>query len=357
VKKERYWLLVLIIAIIGIILWQLRKFFLPAPVNFVVLSEKIDSAIKKQIFLWGIDRSDILRTQCETKIIGKDTIPQISEQILIPPAASLEQYRSTLIKILKKAGAQIYHAEIKNNRLYLESGLRKKILSYLTFIPVISKVAIVIDDLGYNRKQLEPFLNLNIPLTYAILPKERYSKILAQELKGQGKETILHLPLEPKNRKENPGKYAILTRMTDYEIVNKFKDNLSSVPGVIGVSNHMGSKFTENEGKMAILLREVKKNNLLFFDSYTTKHSASKKLANKFEIPHLENQIFLDVGTEPTEIEAKFEQLFKAAKQNGQAIAIGHIHSPETAKVLASLIPRFYNEGIKFVRLSQLIQH
>ena len=57
---------------------------------------------------------------------------------------------------------------------------------------------------------------------------------------------LLHLPMEAKTGR-NPGPGAILTGAEEEEIATRVGENLASVPGAIGVNNHMGSKATANE--------------------------------------------------------------------------------------------------------------
>lgn len=343
----------LLIVVVFVILWE---FFLRR-VDYVSLSGKTEEIINNYLLSRGLKDKNILRVYREEKKIKGVPLVEVNKDVLLPQGSSLEDYKNQLTKLLKKSGIRVYRAQIEGNRLYLESGFRDKILSRFTFIlSPVGKIAIVIDDLGYNRKQLDNFLELGVPLTFAILPGEAYSRSLAEELVKKNQEIVMHLPLEPKNRRENPGKHALWLRMSSKEILEKFKKNLSTVPGVIGVSNHMGSKFTENRPKMEFLLLEIKRENLFFFDSYTSRKSVVPELASKLNLPHLQNQVFLDVKTEEIEIKKKFEELLSLAKKNGQAIAIGHIHSANTAKVMASLIPRFEHEGIVFVTLSQLMK-
>ena len=43
-------------------------------------------------------------------------------------------------------------------------------------------------------------------------------------------------------------------------------NHLKGITGVQGVNNHMGSRFTESQEKMGIILSELKKRNLFFID-------------------------------------------------------------------------------------------
>src|SRR4030042_1073236 len=55
------------------------------------------------------------------------------------------------------------------------------------------KIAIVIDDWGYNLHNLETLKTIRFPITASILPNLSYSKFLARELYRHNIEIILHL--------------------------------------------------------------------------------------------------------------------------------------------------------------------
>ena len=82
----------------------------------------------------------------------------------------------------------------------------------------VADVYIVLDDGGHNLNHLQPFLNLDIPLTIAVLPELAYSKESALRIKNSGKTLILHQPMQAINRSVNPGPGAITPEMTEEEV-------------------------------------------------------------------------------------------------------------------------------------------
>lgn len=67
-------------------------------------------------------------------------------------------------------------------------------------VPIKGRIAIVIDDWGYNLNNLEIAEGIKQPLTCAILPNLNNSLLVAQKLNNLGFEIILHLPMEPKEK-------------------------------------------------------------------------------------------------------------------------------------------------------------
>ena len=57
-------------------------------------------------------------------------------------------------------------------------------------------LALVIDDLGYSFDQARQVLNLPGQHTYAIIPSTTYAKKIAQFAYQNGREVILHMPMQ-----------------------------------------------------------------------------------------------------------------------------------------------------------------
>jgi polysaccharide deacetylase 2 family uncharacterized protein YibQ len=223
-------------------------------------------------------------------------------------------------------------------------------------MPVIKgKIAIVIDDWGYNLNNLGILEQLKYPLTRAVLPNLSYSQARARELNRRGYELILHLPMEPKE-KTRLEKNTITTSMDEPTILRIIAQDLKNIPDIKGVSNHMGSKVTRDKRIMAIVFKELKKRGLYFLDSFVIPESICADLADKMQIPFAERDIFLDTKKKEYEyIKKQVSKLKAKANLEGQAIGIGHDHKV-TLEVLAELMPEIEKEGYKFVFVSELVR-
>jgi hypothetical protein len=112
----------------------------------------------------------------------------------------------------------------------------------------LPKVAIIIDDMGFDVRLARFFLELRPPLTLSVLPTAPHATAVAQEAMARGVEVLLHLPMEPKERDAGgPGAGVLLAAMGEEEFVETLSGHLSRIPGVKGVNNHMGSLLTERE--------------------------------------------------------------------------------------------------------------
>jgi len=344
IKQILFILIVIAIAILLFII-QERK-------DYTEYILKLDTAIKDTLVKNNIKDKDIIHQYWREKKQGLQYWVEITKEIEVPEYVQLDKLRKSLVESVKKYNPEIYLGE------NIEIGKDKKIFIRLIFLKKKLKVALVIDDLGYDKESVENFLNLNIPINFAVLPKEKFTKEITEKFQKLNIPYLLHLPLEPHNIKKNyPGKAAILLSMTDRQIEEMFEEDLKSVGNPVGVNNHMGSKFTEDEEKMAVLLNVIKRHGLFFLDSHTSNKPVSHKVAKKVGIKCLVNNVFLDmVGDDPELIKKQFDVLLSVVKRNNKAIAIGHIERKTLPDVIRSIIPYFKEKNIEFVYLKDLLE-
>lgn len=214
------------------------------------------------------------------------------------------------------------------------------------------RIAIVIDDWGYSLKNMPIVGRIKYPLTASILPSLRYSSRAARQLHEAGFEVILHLPMEPKE-KYRLEKNTILTSMDEQTIRKTLDSALASVVFAKGVSNHQGSRATEDRRTMEIIFKELKKRHIFYLDSFVTSKSVCFDLAHKMHLPIAKRDIFLDNKEDPVYIKQQINKLKTRARMYAEAIGIGHDRK-NTLEVLAEVMPELAKEGYKFVFLSEL---
>ena len=208
----------------------------------------------------------------------------------------------------------------------------------------LPRIAIIIDDLGYDLEIAQRLLALDLPLTLSILPGAPQTGAIAKEGQKRGSELMLHLPMEPRNFPAfNPGPGALLVGMEDGEIKGLIASDLEQVPGARGVNNHMGSYFTERRDKMAVVLGELKKRHLYYIDSRTTKETVAFTLAREMGVPTANRNVFLDNDLSPKAMKFQMQRLMGMARASGGAIGIGHPH-PKTIEVLKAYAPKIKRE-------------
>lgn len=217
------------------------------------------------------------------------------------------------------------------------------------------RIAIIIDDLGYELTAGERAIALPGPLTYAILPGTPRAGHLAEKAHAAGKDVLLHLPLQPTSRDATVDPGSLLLDMSKREFVDTFRENLAGVPHAIGVNNHRGSLLTRHPGHMSWLMDEISDIRALFFvDSYTTADSVALDIAIEKGVPAVKRDVFLDPDPEPATLTREFARLKALADKQGFAVGIGHPY-PTTLDFLESALEQLQADGYELVTVRSLV--
>jgi len=219
--------------------------------------------------------------------------------------------------------------------------------------PARAQVAIIIDDLGEQQHAGLRAIALPGPVAVAFLPGARFTPAQAGLAHRQGKEVLLHLPLQPGGEaRAHPTalRAASAEQMREY-----FRAALDAVPHAAGVNNHQGSLATQLAEPMDWLMREVaRRPGLYFVDSRTSSLSVAFRAARRHGVPSAERRVFLDAHRGEGAVRAALEELVIKALRDERALAIGHPY-PETLKVLGEELPKLARYGVRLVAPSELI--
>ena len=217
------------------------------------------------------------------------------------------------------------------------------------------KVAIVIDDCGYDLASVRTLLDTGLPFSYAILPFKTYSSDVLELVKNHGRVPMLHLPMEPLNAAAmSEGANTVRTSLSAADKAALTRRAVNSLPGIIGVNNHQGSKATGDSATMKVVLRELKSQGLFFLDSHTTSSTVARDTAQSLGVATARNDIFLDNSSNVADIRAQIYKAFAMAEKNGSVIAICHARV-NTAKCWQQYAAEFKKTGITFVPVTELL--
>jgi uncharacterized protein len=338
----------------------------PSHEGFSQKASLAGQVIHSQLYEIGLSKKSILLERSALKKEGAISWEQSWMRIQIPrslPFSAIEQNFRRRFSIL---GKPFYlRASQGAGSLQLEVAVMDRITHQITFLSPPSttvksglrpQVAIVIDDLGGENHAFQQLLQLNLPLTFSILPFLPHSKTIAMEAHRKGREVILHLPMEPHDfPKARPGEGALLLGMDEKDLLRQLTKDIEAVPRIKGVSNHMGSRLMEDPEKMRIVLSELKRRGLFFLDNRTSPQSIGFQTARSIGLKATEKTLFLDHSQEEGDIQEKLEELFEHSLSADRAIGIGHPH-PSTIKSLKEMIPRMREKGIDIVPVSFLME-
>ena len=218
-----------------------------------------------------------------------------------------------------------------------------------------ARIAIIIDDLGYQLDAGHRAIELPGPVAYAVLPQTPRGRQLAQAAHDNGKEVLLHLPLQAAGS-DSPAEPGSITLDMSRETFNEvFAAALESVPFAIGVNSHRGSLLTRHPGHMRWLMEEILGHDALFFvDSFTTAESVALQVAGEMHVAAIKRDVFLDHEPAASSIAHEFERLKLLAREHGVAVAIGHPH-PATLELLERELPKLAEQGFELVAISDLM--
>jgi hypothetical protein len=223
-------------------------------------------------------------------------------------------------------------------------------------LPPARRVAIIIDDIGYDLASVRALIAIDADITFALLPHLTHTRKAAEMLREAGRETLLHLPMEPLSYpREKPGEGALFTDMNEAELIHQLEKNFASVPHVSGVNNHMGSKFMADEEKLTLVFRELKKRNLIFIDSRTTPQTKTAAALQNVYVPSASRTVFLDNERDYSRIYRVLMDVANAKDIGAPVVMIGHPY-PETIRAIRDAHKVFQEKGVTIVPVSRLIR-
>ena len=219
----------------------------------------------------------------------------------------------------------------------------------------IPRIAIIIDDLGYQLAAGERTIALPGPVACAILPGAPRARHLANAANAQDKEVLLHLLMQAVGPETSVEATRMTLDMSRSSFAATFDTAFESVPHAIGINNHRGSLLTRHPGHMQWLMEELLEHDGLFFiDSFTTAESVALQIASELGVHATRRDVFLDPDKTSVTLQREFERLKSVARKRGSAIAIGHPYG-STLALLERELPKLAEQGFDLVPVSELV--
>ncbi len=219
----------------------------------------------------------------------------------------------------------------------------------------IPRIAIIIDDLGYQLIAGERVIALPGPVACAILPGAPRARHLANAANERGKEVLLHLPMQATGHESRVEPTRMTLDMSRSKFAATFDAAFDSVPHVIGINNHRGSLLTRHPGHMRWLMEELlEREGLFFVDSFTTHESVALQIAAELGVHAKKRDVFLDPDSTTQTLQREYNRLKSVARKRGTAIAIGHPYEA-TLALLERELPLLAEQGFDLVPVSELV--
>jgi len=215
--------------------------------------------------------------------------------------------------------------------------------------------AIIIDDMGADKIMARQLLDLDIPVSFSVLPSLKYTQEIAETVFNEGQALLLHIPMEAINHEKMHSNLTwIRVGMKEQTITDILDSLFHEIKYARGANNHTGSRLTAHKKEMDIVLTYMKKKGYFFVDSRTTTKTVAYNLAQAKQIPSAKRDVFFDNEDSIKAITHEFERFVKLALTNGKAIGIGH-PKQNTLTVLKKFIPLFKEKMIMIVPVTDLL--
>lgn len=221
--------------------------------------------------------------------------------------------------------------------------------------PAAGRMAIILDDWGNNYYVMKYLLEINRPITIAIIPDLPHSRKIAEEAHRNDLGIMLHMPMEPENTSLTLEPQTIRTSTSDWQIERYLEEGLADVPYAQGVNNHMGSKATSDLRVMRLVMGRLKEKGLFFVDSNTSSKTVAPRVAKELGLRFAQRDVFLDNELNTLAIKRQLVEAKEYALKYGEVVVIGH-DKKITLEAIRDMAPQFEKEGIRFVLAKDLVK-
>lgn len=221
-------------------------------------------------------------------------------------------------------------------------------------LPTTAKLVLILDDIGYSVEAGLRAIDLPALITFAVIPHTPHGKALAEAAHLAGRELMLHTPMSNLSGMEL-GEGGLTLQQSEEEFLQVLTAALADIPYIKGVNNHTGSELTAASQPMQWVMQELKKRDLYFVDSMTTRDSVAGATAAQFMVPSLRRHIFLDNIQTAEAIDTEFKRALALAQAQGYAVAIGHPY-PETLAYLETALPLLAASQVDIVPVSVMLE-
>ena len=216
------------------------------------------------------------------------------------------------------------------------------------------KLAVIIDDFGYSMNEtITGFISLKEAFTAAVIPGRPYSTQVDERLNNRNIQTLIHMPMVTVTNATSEPDYALSEDLSDGEINRRLRKARKDVPKAVGMNNHQGSGGTQSRKVMTGVTDFLTEQKMFFIDSRTIAASVGETVAKERYVPTNSRDVFLDEVDDQEAIAGELFRLARIAKEQGEAIGIGHCR-PNTLKTLKKYLPALTEAGFDLVPVSKL---
>jgi polysaccharide deacetylase 2 family uncharacterized protein YibQ len=186
------------------------------------------------------------------------------------------------------------------------------------------RVAIMVGGLGVSANATsEALAKLPPAVTLGFTPYGQDIGRLVARARGEGREIVLQVPMEPFDYPDNDaGPQTLLTSLSQEQNLERLHWAMSRFQGYVGIANYMGARFTAAEQALGPVMRDAGKRGLIYLDDGTSARSVTNQIAGAANMPFAKANIVLDAVPTPSEIDTALARLESLARERGVAVGV-----------------------------------
>jgi uncharacterized protein len=186
------------------------------------------------------------------------------------------------------------------------------------------RVAIMVGGLGVSASATgEALAKLPAAVTLGFIPYGQDVGRLVTRARGEGREVVLQVPMEPFDYPDNDaGPQTLLTSLSSEQNLDRLHWAMSRFQGYVGIANYMGARFTAAEQALAPVMRDAGKRGLIYLDDGTSARSVTSQIAGAANMPFAKANLVLDAVPTPAEIDNALARLETIARERGVAVGV-----------------------------------
>lgn len=234
----------------------------------------------------------------------------------------VEELGGVVLSGRETAGA---HGE---TRLTLLLGLPKRGLHEVLLVRAVlpeesperpaPRLALVLFGFGDDLAGARQVFDLPVPFAVALTPGTKASSAMLRAAHDQGREIVLHIPLEPVNYPQlNPGPGTLLVTLKPDRATGTMRRWLDQAGPVVAVANHMGSLATQDMTLMGAVYRELKRRRLPFIHVQPAAGAVCRSLAAEAGVIYDEPDAVLDTEARaktPAALDRRWDEILERAR-------------------------------------------
>jgi uncharacterized protein len=190
--------------------------------------------------------------------------------------------------------------------------------------PAGPRIAIMVGGLGVSAIATgEALAKLPPAVTLGFTPYGQDLARLVTRARGEGREIVLQVPMEPFDYPDNDaGPQTLLTSLAPEQNLDRLHWAMSRFQGYVGIANYMGARFTAAEQALGPVMRDAGKRGLIYLDDGTSARSVTSQIAGAANMPFAKANIVLDAVPTPAEIDNALARLEAIARERGVAVGV-----------------------------------